>query len=368
MRVGVFLPNWIGDVVMATPALRALRNHLGADVKIIGVMRPYVAEVLAGTSWLDEAILYTKEDMRIRAGQGTADCPSCSIIKALRAARLDRVLLFTNSFRTAWMAWRSGARERIGYVGNLRSWLLTERLPLPRKKQSPLPPIDSYLQLASTLGCEVDSRRLELATTPADERAADVAWQKLGLATGEEVIMLNSGGAYGTAKHWPAEHFASLARRIVDESDYRVLVNCGPAERHLAAEIVTRADDHRVVSLADVKELPIGVTKACVRRSRMLVTTDSGPRFFGIAFGKPVVSLFGPTDPAATRTCDPAEITLSLLLSCQPCGERECPLAHHRCMKDLSVSTVFDAVARSLQEVTSSTIPHRSFSIQHPAA
>ena len=110
MRLGVFLPNWVGDVVMATPALRAMRKFVGDDGQLVGIMRPYVAEVLAGTTWLDQQIIYDKPTNRL----GVA---SRDVYQSLRAAKLDRVVLLTNSLRTAWMAWRSGARERFGYRG-----------------------------------------------------------------------------------------------------------------------------------------------------------------------------------------------------------------------------------------------------------
>jgi heptosyltransferase-2 len=192
---------------------------------------------------------------------------------------------------------------------------------------------------------------LELATTPDDDRAADRVWNKLGLPTGERVVVLNSGGAYGAAKHWPAEHFAELARRIVRSGEFFVLVNCGPAERKIAETITHLAADPRVVSLAQCEHLPIGLTKACVRRSRLVVSTDSGPRFFAIAFGKPVVTLFGPTDAKATRTYYERETCLSLGLACQPCMARTCPLGHHRCLRDLSVDSVYAAVERELSQI-----------------
>jgi heptosyltransferase-2 len=103
-----------------------------------------------------------------------------------------------------------------------------------------------------------------------------------------------------------------------------------------------------VVALADEEQLPMGLTKACLRRSRLLVTTDSGPRFFAIAFGRPVVTLFGPTDPLRTVTHYEAETCVSLSLDCQPCMKRTCPLVHHRCMRDLSVDHVYDIVVKKL--------------------
>lgn len=369
MRLGVFLPNWIGDVVMATPALRMLRTLAGDQGQLVGIMRPYVADVLEGTNWFDMQVLYDKPRHRFQLVSDEA-------LRKLRAARLQQVVLLTNSLRTAWMAWRSGARERIGYVGQARSWLLTTRLHQPPKQTT----IDGYLMLAQAasnilkpttttpsrpashkpasrfhhdtselLPSRADDRRLELATTPADEQAADAVWRQLRLPHGDHVAIFNPGGAFGEAKHWPPEHFAELARRLVEQHDLSVLVNCGPAERDAARHIVARAGSSRVVSLAEFEKLPIGLSKACIRRARLLVTTDSGPRFFAIAFNRPVVTLFGPTDPAATATDYQYETCLWLSLDCQPCMQRTCPLGHLRCMRDLSVDQVFAEVTRRLE-------------------
>jgi heptosyltransferase-2 len=355
MNVGVFLPNWIGDVVMATPALRALRKLAGRSGRLVGVMRPYVAEVLDGTTWLDSQIISSKPASRFRIANR-------EVYDELRAAQLDRVVLLPNSFRTAWMGWRSGARERIGHAGQMRRLFLTNAIRRPRRSDGSLAPtIDAYLRLAEAAGCDRELPRLELATTRADEQAADAVWRKLQLPAGGDVVILNSGGAYGAAKHWPVEHFADLARQITTEWPAHVLVNCGPAERKIAAEIAARAATPRVVSLAAFEELPIGLTKACMRRARLVVTTDSGPRFLAIAFGKPVVTLFGPTDPAATATGYVREVSLALDLECQPCMERTCPLVHHRCMRDLSVDRVFATASQLWQEtaeMTSGARPH----------
>jgi heptosyltransferase-2 len=346
MRIAVFLPNWIGDVVMATPAIRALRKLVGRDGHLVGIMRPYVADVLAGTRWLDSRIIYTKPRNPLRAATG-------DVYQALRSERLDQAVLLTNSIRTAWIGWRSGANERIGYGGQGRSWMLTKRLASRRfaAAGARIPTIEGYLRLCAAAGCAPESPRLELGTTLADERAADMVWKRLRLPPGDRVVVLNTGGAYGAAKIWPAEHFAELAKRIVSRrgEDLWVLVNCGPAEREIARDIVSQSDSPRVVGLAGSEQLPIGLTKACVRRSRMVVSTDSGPRFLAIAFGKPVVTLFGPTDPAATATHYDRELPLSLSLDCQPCMERVCPLGHHRCMRELTVDRVYAAVARSLE-------------------
>lgn len=343
MRLGVFLPNWVGDVVMATPALRALRKLVGTDGQLVGIMRPYVSEVLAGTTWLDRQIVYDKRANRF-------GLTNRAVIRELRAAKFDRIILLTNSMRTAWMAWRSGARERIGYRSQGRALLLSSGIQPPRASDGgPLATVEGYLHLVEAAGCEPERPELELATTADDERAVDAIWQQLRLPPGKRVVILNSGGAYGAAKQWPAEYFAELARRIVGDEKFSVLVNCGPDERELARAIAAMANDPRVVSLADCEQLPVGVTKACIRRSKLLVTTDSGPRYFGVAFGRPVVTLFGPTDPLRTQLPYEQEACLSLSLECQPCMARTCPLGHHRCMRDLSVEMVYGAVASALE-------------------
>jgi heptosyltransferase II len=343
MRIGVFLPNWVGDVVMATPALRALRTLAGPEGALIGIMRTYVSEVLAGTTWLDNQIFYDKTKQRL-------GMPSREFFRELRGARLDQVVLLTNSMRTALIAWRSGARERVGYRGEGRSLLLTKRVRPGRAADGGLlPSADGYLEIARAAGCRAESVKLELGTTAEDERATDIMWQRLSLPPGDRVVVLNSGGAYGAAKQWPAEYFAELARRIVANERYSVLVNCGPSEREIAREIASRASHPRVVTLANEDDLPVGLTKACIRRSRLLVTTDSGPRFFGVAFQRPVITVFGPTDPVRTQLHYERETRLSLALDCQPCMARTCPLGHHRCMRDLSVEMVYRAAMQALE-------------------
>jgi len=342
MNIGVFLPNWIGDVAMAVPTLRALRQKFPAPCRLIGVMRPYVADVLAGTSWLDEQLFYLPKSKDPGLG-------NWAVTKRLRERRLDVAVLLTNSLRTGIMAWLSGARRRVGYARSCRGMLLTHKLYHPRsgRKWLPTPAIDSYLQLAYALGCPAEPPDLELPTLAADEAAADRVWTKFRLPQ-SGVAVLNSGGAFGAAKCWPSEHFAELARRIAEEQSLAVLVNCGPAEKPVAAEIVRQAAHPRVVSLAD-EPVSIGLSKACVARGRVLVTTDSGPRFFGIAAKIPVVTLFGPTDEAWTRTHAAHEVCLSEAVPCGPCGQRTCPLQHHRCMRDLSVDRVYAAVVQQLE-------------------
>jgi heptosyltransferase-2 len=340
MKLAVFLPNWIGDAVMATPALRALREHF-AGAHLIGVLKPYVAGVLEGSPWLDSQVFLDREPW-------VRKWPAVAL--ELRRHRPDLAVLFTNSLRTALVAWLGGCRRRVGYARYGRGRLLTDRLePVrdDRGRRLPSPVVDAYNLLAERTGCPRPSYRLELFTTTRDEAAADRVWQQAPFDEHPEVICLNPGAAFGAAKHWPAEHFAVLARDFVDRRGSGVLVLCGPGERDLARQIVSLARRPGVHSLADLP-VSVGLTKACVRRCRLLVTTDSGPRHFAAAFGRPVVTLFGPTHIAWTETYYAGAVHLQKRVPCGPCQQRVCPL-DHRCMTGLTPAEVYSAAVGLLE-------------------
>jgi heptosyltransferase-2 len=346
MKVAVFLPNWVGDAVMATPALRALREHF-RGAKLIGVLRSYVAGTLEGSPWLDEHIHLETH--------GPWDQRWPAVAARLRREQIDLAVLFPNSFRTALVARLAGCRRRVGYARYGRSLLLTDPLPAKRDERGrlvPSPVIDAYNHLAETVGCPRPSYQMELFTTAQDEEAADQVWRLAGFHAGHEVICLNPGAAFGSAKYWPAEAFALLARDLADHRGCGVLVLCGPAERELARQIADRAARRTVVSLAS-QPLSLGLSKACVRRADLLVTTDSGPRHFAAAFGRPVVTLFGPTHIAWTETYYPRAVHLQKPVPCGPCQLRACPL-DHRCMRLLTPGEVFDAAVGLLTPVRQS--------------
>ncbi len=320
--IALFLPNWIGDVVMATPAVRAIRNTY-PTARILAVVKPYVAETLSGCPWFDRVIPFDRTSK-----SGPSFWPT---VRTLRVERADTTVLFPNSFRSALLARLGGCRRVVGFARYGRDFLLSDRL-YPVRDQSgrpkPIPVIDDYNRLAVTLGTPNPGHETELFTTRKDETAADDAWSVLGLGRYRRVIGLNPGGAFGASKHWPTEHFAALARQFAGQG-FGVLVLCGPAERDEANRIAAAADHPAVVSLG-IAPLTIGLTKACIRRLALLVTTDSGPRHFAPAFRVPVVTLFGPTHIAWTETYHRAAVHLQIPVDCGPCQKRVCPLGHHR--------------------------------------
>jgi heptosyltransferase II len=338
MNIAIFLPNWIGDAVMATPAIRALRAHF-APARCIAVCRPYVVDVVAGSPWFDA------HHFLQRKGPWSHRWPA--VAWQLRREKIDLAVLLPNSFRTGLVAWLAGCKRRVGFKRYGRGALLTDRLEPLRDvggKFKPCPIIDDYNRLAELAGCPAPGHRMELFTTPSDEAAADAVWRKFGFEKRDDVICLNPGAAFGAAKFWPADAFARLAQDLVDTRRVKVLVLCGPNEREQARSIAALAKRSRVFSLAD-EALSLGLTKALIRRCAMLVTTDSGPRHFAAAFDRPVVSLFGPTYIEWTRTYFAKEIHLQKEVPCGPCQLRVCP-TDHACMKLLTPQEVLDAVRK----------------------
>ncbi len=339
-KLAVFLPNWVGDAVMATAALRRIREDFPA-VEIVGIARPVIAETLAGSGLVDRTLLYNPR------GKNPAQRGS-GFLRQLQAEQCETALLLTNSLRTAWLAWRSGARRRIGFARDWRNWLLTDAV-TPRSRSVPNPVIDEYLRLVERLGCTLPAAaESRYAMSLAVDSTAAQVWQNFRqrhppLQSRRQLIAFNSGGAFGPAKNWPRESFAELARRIVTETDSAVVILCGPAERDDARWIAQQAGSDFVVSLAD-EPLSIGLTQAAIHDCDLLVTTDSGPRHFAAAYDVPVVTLFGPTHIAWSETHYPRATHLQIAVDCGPCQQRECPQKHHRCMRDLTVEQVWQAV------------------------
>jgi len=346
MKVALFLPGWIGDLVMATPAIRALRQHF-PSAEFIGICKPYVAPTLDGSPWFNR--------MMFLGGKGRG-WPS--VAWQLRKERLDLAVLFPNSFRSAWVAWISGAKRIVGYDRYLRGWMLTDRLHATRDEKGgfkPVPVINDYNDLAKVVGCPDPGHRMELFTTPSDEKVADEVWKRCRFEGDREFVCMNPGAAFGAAKYWQAEHFATIAQELTEKRGAQVLVLCGPSEREMANKIAALADRPRVHSLADAP-LSLGLTKALVKRCDLLVTTDSGPRHFAAAFDRPVVTLFGPTHIGWTETYFPKAIHLQKQVPCGPCQLRVCPL-DHRCMKELTPAEVYRAAEELLDRHSRVPLP-----------
>lgn len=292
LRLLVVCPNWVGDAVMATPALRLIREGLpGAFIG--GFMRPGIDQVLADGGFFDE--------IHVERAGGVMG-PKFAAAK-LRPRGYDTALLLTNSFRTALTARIAGIPRRIGYDRDGRGLLLTDRLALPTRpglrlgqaRFAVLPAVDAYWHMASALldpeapqHAMPETASLELGTSDRDEAAASELLESL-VPQAERCAILIPGGSK-SEKRWPADRFAALAVHLRDRHGLAVLASGSPAEAEVLDAVSAGGAATPLIAPS------LGVLKAVIRRASLLVTNDTGPRHIALAFGVPTVSLFGPTD------------------------------------------------------------------------
>ncbi len=346
MKIAVILPRWVGDACMATPLLRGLRAHFGPAARITGVMRPVLSDLFVASGWLDDTIFYDRHKGK----------PRLSFRAATRALRLlapDIALVLPGSLSAAALAFRGGARRRVGFTGNWRRFLLTDPLERASVDGRPqvLPPPLAYLEVGAAIGLPPQPAHLELATTPAADRlATDVvaaAFPGRDPGGSDPLVVLNDNSANGTARAWGSENHAALARRLATGIPGAcVLVHCGPGDRAEARATVVKAGHPAVAGLGDVQQLPLGLSMAIIRRAALVISSDSGPRHIAAGFGVPTVALVGPTDPLGGRSDPERCFEVRKPLVCSPCHAADCPLGHHDCMRLITV----DEVARAARD------------------
>jgi heptosyltransferase-2 len=337
MHLAVIMPRWVGDAVMATPALRALRRHVGSAARITGVMRPVIADLLAGSAWFDDTILYDRH----RRDPGLSFAAAA---RSLRAARPDLALIFPNSLSSAALAWRSRARRRVGTAGHWRRWLLTQAVPPHRDDRGRVdlvPPPVAFMDVVAAAGAPRGPLVVELVATPEELAGGDAVLAGLFPGRSGPLVILNDNCASGTARAWGGDRIADLARWFAERlPDPRVLVHCGPADREQAREVVARASHPAVAGLHAVPDLPIGLSKAVFARASLAVSSDSGPRHIAAAFGVPTVAVVGPIDARLGRSDPDRCVEIRRDLACSPCGRQECPLVHRDCLRLITVEEV----------------------------
>jgi heptosyltransferase II len=353
-RILVVQPNWVGDAVMATPTLRALRESFPA-AHISYLLRRYVKPIYEGLPWGDRLITYRTGKTRAKAGKGPFD-----LAARLRAGKFDLAVLLPNSFKSALICKMAGIDRIIGYERDGRSFLLTDKL-LPVKEKGkyiPTPIVKYYLGLAHYLGSSHRDLKLQLFVTESEKREAqqilargglDEQLHRPGSAGGSPLIMLNPGAQYGAAKCWLPEYFAQLGDRLVEELGATVMISAAPKERKIV-DAIGRKMKHAFVDLP-AAGMTLGSLKELVRRCDLMVTNDTGPRHVAAAFDVPVVTVFGPTHPQWTEIYYTKERQVAVKVFCGPCQKKTCPL-DHRCMTWVTPAMVYASAMQLLGKPT----------------
>jgi heptosyltransferase-2 len=330
-RLVVRAPNWLGDAVMALPALASVRASL-PDARITIAARAGIAPIfrertIAGA---DDVMVVPERDRE----------PA-----SLREGRFDAILLLPNSFRSAWTARRAGVPDRWGYRHALRGMLLTHSVPRPGGH---LHQAEYYLRLVRALGFPEAPPGGGPAVTvrPDTAQRAAALLEAAGVPRQGTIVGFAPGAAYGHAKRWPPTRVADVIARLSRERGVIcVLVGAAgdrPAAREIESSLPAGVPAIDLTGRTDLRTLA-GVLARCAA----FVSNDSGAMHLAAAVGVPVTAIFGPTDERATAPLGEHDILIHHVF-CRPCMLRECPI-DHRCMKGITPEAVYQAVARRLE-------------------
>lgn len=327
-RILVRSPTWVGDVVMATPALRALRRGF-PSAEIVFEGRPFMRELLAGHPSIDRFLADEGRGVWARA-------------RVLRAERFDVAVLLPDSARSALAPWLARIPVRAGYARDpLRRALLSLRLEPPSEngERVPISMIERYLRLTRALGCKDAGETLDLVV---DEGARQETRRALDAAGVGDYFVVTPGANFGASKLWPAEHFASACDRIAREHALRAVLAPGPGEEATARSIAEQMAEPALLLMEGLAGLA-----ALIEGARLLLTNDTGPRHIAVALGTPAVVLMGPTDPRHTAHLLERQRVLREEVECSPCHLKVCPI-DHRCMTRLAPERAVKAAAELL--------------------
>lgn len=327
---------------MATPALETIRqNNLRAHIAVM--VRPHLEPVIAGLPYYDEIISY---DSKTRHRSVKA---KLRLSRTLKRSGFALSIILPNSFSSAALSFMARIPQRVGYRTDGRGFLLTHAVPPPREngKVVPISMVDRYLGLCAYLQYHISSRKTVLRFSPAARETVNDLYRKWGVKPDKPLVSLIPGASFGASKCWPAENFARLGDRLKDEHGAQVVIISGPGEEEIARQITSRMRHRSCNSGADI--LSLENLKVVIHDSAVVVTNDTGPRHYAVAFGTPVVVLMGPTDPRYTQYGMNKTRLLRMELDCSPCHLKVCP-TDHRCMTGISVDDVVHACKELLGE------------------
>jgi heptosyltransferase-2 len=330
-------PNWLGDAIMALPAMGAVRAaYPRAHLAIAAV--PAIAPLFAERTSAAQDSVVVLSDHKAE-------------ISALRAGGFEATILFPNSFRSAWSAYRASIPERWGYAASGRRPLLTRgvRRPGGRMHQS-----EYYLQLVEGLGVERVTPQPMVSVEPATIARTDALLAANGVDAASTCVGFAPGAAYGHAKRWPPKMVAETIARLTRDHGVRCVLFGAGGDRDSGREIESSLPAGvPVVNL--IAKTDLRVLAGAISRCAAFVSNDSGAMHLAAALGVPVVAIFGPTDERATAPVGGTNrhgivVQPNVLLHpvfCRPCMLRDCPI-DHRCMKGVTVDTVVDTVVSRL--------------------
>lgn len=335
----VFCPNWVGDVVMATPALDCLRQNY-PDARIVGVIRSYVRGVVEDGPWFDKIIAC---DDKTAKG-------FCKLVQDIRSLNADIAIVLPSSIRSALTVRFGGVKEIYGYRRNGRSSLLSGG-PKPIRAGNgilPIPMVEYYMEICRWLHLEIpEVIKPSLFLSESLKEKGDQLLDSYGIKPDDLVIGMNPGAKFGSSKCWPPQYFAKLAELYAKRWNSKILLLVGPGEDEIAKSILQSSKASIVNTGPD--RVDLALLKYLIKRCQLLVTNDTGPRHYAVAFDIPVVVIMGPTDPRYTDANLEKTIVLRHELDCSPCHKKICP-RDHECMLMIKPEVVLNGSEKLIEK------------------
>ena len=340
-RIVVRGTNWVGDAVMTVPALRALRELL-PNAHITLATRSWSKGLFEGADFFDDLLIYDRERGLMAPLQQAREW---------RRRGFDLAILFQNAFEAALIAWVARVPLRIGYATQHRGFLLTHSLPLPQwhnERHESFYYLNIIAQLETLLhgSSQILDREPVFDLTVNDDRKAK-AIDFLRATGGHDrhpIVALCPGSINSRAKRWPAERYAALADRFIDEMGANVLLIGSPGELDVSEEV---RQHMRREPLMLTGKTDLAQAVAILSSVDLLVTNDTGPAHIASALGRPTLVIFGPTNPLTTRPLSSVAEIVRHPPDCAPCMLRDCPI-DHRCMTAITPDDVFARACKLL--------------------
>ena len=298
----VYLPNWLGDMVMATPFLKSLRQSFQGEIWAIGKTKSI--SLYNGMNLFNRFIPYDKRGV----------VSFFDIVSALKEIKFDLGLILPHSMRSALLFYLGGVKERIGYDRNKRGIMLTKKVKEDAFLKST---VEHYLKILDILSIKSQETTPVLVVTEDEENRYN---EKFGYHK-EAYVAFIPGAHYGPSKRWPVSNFVKLADLINEKMDFKIYILPGREEIRLSEEIKNHVKEKNNV---EIRLLDVGELKVCLSKATAVVSNDTGPRHISAALSVPTFVIFGPMDERYTDY--PSQCTYKFInnIPCRPCNKKDC--------------------------------------------
>ena len=330
-RILIIKPSALGDVVHGLPVLTRLREKW-PSAKISWLVAPAFAGLLENHPLLDEVIHFDRHDYGIAWRSPAAMRRLWRFVRDLRHRQFDLVIDLQGLFRSGWLAKRTKAPMRVGFARTRElAWMFyTHRVPVDFTNDHA---VTRNIAIATALGCKEGEVEFPLIGDTADEQHIQ-QW----IPAGTRYAVVLPGTNWAT-KRWPIEHFAALVEPLQSRFNLKVITAGGPGDVDLANQIPGALN---LAGKTTLKQLV-----ALLKRADLVIANDSGPMHIGAALIRPLVALFGPTNPTRTGPYTREDTVLRLDINCSPCYSRTC--SHQSCLRWLALQQVLKAAEQQLQ-------------------